>query len=110
MARVQEPFSQDLPGAELSERGGGGGGRSLSVLQQKHVGIRRHTFHPVFLNVREIPDRKPESSSLLPLVCGFHHLHLWFAEFCVDTTTPQPVTVLPGRTGPEAPSRSEEGV
>lgn len=86
-----------------------GEGRSLSVLQKKHLGIRRQTFHPVFLNVREIPETKPESSSLLPFVCGFYHIHLQFAEFCVDTTTPQPVTVLSESTGPEALSRSEEG-
>lgn len=39
MARGQEPFSQDLPVAELSEEGG-----SLSVLQKKHLGIRRRDF------------------------------------------------------------------
>lgn len=91
---------------ELSSRRGG----SLSVLQKKHLGMRRQTFHPVFLNVREIPETKPESSSLLPFLCGFYHVHLQFADFCVDTTTPQPVTVLSGWTRPEALTRSEEGV
>lgn len=87
MARVQEPFSQDLPGAELSEGG---------VLQKKHLGMRRHTLHPVFLNVREIPEAQPESSSLLPSCVGF------ITSTCSLQTSVwtrlQPVSVLPGWT------------
>lgn len=89
---------------ELSSRRGGEGGAFLSCRRNTSVWDAR-----LFILCFQTSGR---SRKLLPppLLCGFYHVHLQFADFCVDTTTPQPLSVLSGWTRPEAPSRSGEGV